>query len=263
MASDALTAFLSTPLWVFMTVLARIGPVLILTPPTRSSGVPNRVRAGLAIAMAVMVTPTAMPAARPMPADMINLILGLAGEVLLGMIIGCVVLLSVSAIQLSGQAIGHLAGFDVADALDPNMDETMSILATLLGWLAIALLLIMGGHRQLFECCLDSYQAFPAGGVVPQNSWLQDCDELIRNMLRIGIRAAAPIGTALLLANLLTGLIARTLPQLSVLAVGFNINAMLLLMLLMVSLGSVAWVFQSELASWFQQCRHIISERDW
>jgi flagellar biosynthetic protein FliR len=133
----------------------------------------------------------------------------------------------------------------------------MSILASIMGWLAVALVLTLGGHREVIDCCLDSYAAYPAGGVQPQADWLEQLDDLMRNTLRIGIRAAAPIGTALLMANLLTALIARTLPQLSVLAVGFNINAFVLLALLILSIGGMAWVFQVELAGWLEMCRSV------
>ncbi len=67
-------------------------------------------RAGLAIGMSAMLTPVAMPHAAPMPTDLINQIIALACEVLLGIVIGSVVLMAVSALQLAGQSIGHLAG---------------------------------------------------------------------------------------------------------------------------------------------------------
>jgi flagellar biosynthetic protein FliR len=257
--TEALTSFFMAPLWVFVAVLARISPVLVMTPPTRSSGVPMRIRAGLALAMSAMLTPLAMTHARPIPEDLINILICLAAEILLGMVIGCVVLMAVTALQLAGQSIGHLAGFDVAEAVDPNSDESMSVLASLMGWLAISLVLTLGGHRQIIDCCLESYTTFPAGMVRPQSEWLAWIDELMRHTLRIGIRAAAPIGIALLLANILTGLIARTLPQLSVLAVGFNINTFVMLVLLFLSLGSMAWVFQVELANWLNACHQLVS----
>lgn len=234
-----------------------------MTPPTRSAGVPMRVRAGLAVAMAAMLTPLALPHARSMPSDLINVLISLVSEMLLGLVIGCVVLLAVSAMQLAGQAIGHLAGFDVADAFDPNTDESMSILASIMGWLAVAIILTLGGHRQVIASCLDSYSAFPVGGVQLQVQWLQQLDDLMRHTLRIGVRAAAPIGTGLLMANVLTGLIARTLPQLSVLAVGFNINAFVLLALLILSLGSMSWVFQDDLAGWLDVCHRVATESAW
>ncbi len=66
------------------------------------------------------------------------------------------------------------------------------------------------------------------------------------------------MATALLLSNLITGLLARTLPQLNVLAIGFNINALALLLLLFLAVGGVAWVFQTELSVWLNACHRIV-----
>lgn len=136
----------------------------------------------------------------------------------------------------------------------------MSVLASLMGWLAIAILLVLGGHRQLIDCCLESFEHHSAGNVRPAAFWLEELDSLMRQTLVVGIRAAAPIGTALLMANLIMGLLARTLPQLNVLAIGFNVNVLALLVLMFLSTGSLAWVFQTELAVWIESLQHIIGK---
>lgn len=254
---DVLLGLMSQPLWVFVTVLARISPALMLAPPTRSSAVPMRFRALMALGMAALLTPLALDGAAPMPPDLLNIAIPVACEILLGILLGSVILLAVTCLQIAGQSIGHLAGFDLATGVDPGSDEEMPVISNMLGWLAIAILLLLGGHRQLLECCLDSYQRYPAGGVFFEESWLEEIVLITKHTFEIGIRAAAPLATALLLSNLVTGLLARTLPQLNVLAIGFNINAMALLTLLFLSIGSVTWVFQSELAVWVDTCRRI------
>ena len=50
---------------------------------------------------------------------------------------------------------------------------------------------------------------------------------LVSQSFSLGIRAAAPAVTALLLATLILGLVGRTLPQLNVLSLGFGLNALL------------------------------------
>ncbi len=49
---------------------------------------------------------------------------------------------------------------------------------------------------------------------------------------------------ALLLSTIVLGLISRTLPQINIIAVGFNLNALLTLGMIFVSLGVAAWTFQ-------------------
>ncbi len=255
--SDALVAMLSQPLWVFLAVLARISPPLLLTPPTRASTVPMQVRAGIAICLAALVTPIAYSNASPMPGELIHIALGMAGEVLLGMALASVLMLAITSLHLAGSMIGNLAGLDLASAIDPSTDEEMPLIANLLGWLAAILFVLLGGHRHLLACSMQSFNEYPVGIVQFQASWMDELDGIIRHTFVIGIRAAAPLAVALLLANLISGLLARTLPQLNVLAIGFNINAMALLTILFVSMGGIAWLFQNELSVWLESCSRI------
>ena len=256
---DALLGLLSQPIFVFMSVLARLSPALMLAPPFRTTSVPMRVRALIAIAISASLTATVYSTARPMPPDLLNMSLSLAGEVLLGLLLASIMVLAITSLQLAGQSIGHLAGFDIASSFDPATDEQMPVIANLLGYMAMIILLLMGGHRELMKCCMESFHRFPAGAVVPQAEWLAEYELLLRHTFVVGLRAAAPLATALLLANILTGLLARTLPQLNVLAIGFNINALALLVMLVLSLGSVGWVFQHELAAWISGCQQIVT----
>ena len=70
---------------------------------------------------------------------------------------------------------------------------------------------------------------------------------LVSLSFALAIRVAAPAVTALLLANLILGLIGRTLPQLNVLALGFGLNSLLAFAALGLGLGVAAWAFQDQI----------------
>lgn len=256
---DLLLGLLSQPIWVFISVLARLSPPLMLAPPFRTTAVPARVRALIVIAIAAGLSTSVYETARPIPSDLLNIAISLAAEALLGLLLGSIMVLAITSLQLAGQSIGHLAGFDIASSFDPASDEEVPVIANLLGYLAMIILLLMGGHRELLKCCLDSFHRFPIGGVVPQSDWLMEYETLLTHTFVVGIRAAAPIAVSLLLANVLTGLLARTLPQLNVLAIGFNINALALLIMMVLGIGSVGWLFQHELVAWIEGCQQIVA----
>ena len=258
MVSEAILQLLSQPLWVFMAALARISPVLMLTPPLTSSSVPVRIRAILAVAIALLLTPIVWANATTMPSDLLHLVIGLVGEFLIGFLLGSVMLMTVLSLQLAGQSIGHLAGFEMATAIDPSTNEDMPVLTNLFGMLATAILLLIGGHRDIMECAIDSFTRYPAGGVYFETHWLDELQSVFSHTFVVGMRAAAPMAIALLLSNVVTSLLARTLPQLNVLSVGFNINIGSLMLFMLLSISSVAWVYQSELAEWINSCHRII-----
>ena len=60
------------------------------------------------------------------------------------------------------------------------------------------------------------------------------------------VRVAAPVLAELLLATLVLGLISRVLPALSAFSIGLNMNALVLMAILSLSLGGVAWLFEEQ-----------------
>lgn len=110
----------------------------------------------------------------------------------------------------------------------------------------------------MIGACLDSFAYYSAGNVLAQRDWLMHVHELVGHSLTIGIRASAPAAIALLLANFVTALIARTLPQLNILVVGFNINVTVMLIVLGLTLSSAGWVFQNELIDWVDRTLRVV-----
>ncbi len=82
---------------------------------------------------------------------------------------------------------------------------------------------------------------------------------ILTQSFALGIRAAAPILAALLLSNIVLGLISRTLPQINVIAVGFGLNSLLALGVLFLSIGAVAWTFQEPTVEVMQQVQEALS----
>ena len=252
-SGDLITALLSGPMWTFFCVLGRTGPLLVMMPPIQGSAIPNRVKVLLALMIAMSVTPLVMVDATPLPPHLAGMVIGVAKELLLGLLFGTAVIMIITSLQIGGQVISSLASMDVAQAADPSTEETVTVVSQMFSWVAMALFLTLGGHRMVLGACLDSFSVYPAGGVLAEENWLMHLHELLRHSVSIGMRAAAPPAIALLLANFITALIGRTLPQLNIMAIGFNINVTIMILVLAMSMASIGWVFQNELTEWIEK----------
>jgi flagellar biosynthetic protein FliR len=152
-----------------------------------------------------------------------------------------------SGAQLAGQILSQLSGMSIAEAFDPDFDSSVSSFTQLLDWVAMSIFVCIGGHRQVLAALLDTFRWMPPGQGGCSNDLVDMLVEITTQSFVTGIRASAPVMVALLLAVLVTGLISRTLPQLNVMAIGFNINAFVLLGTFGITLGGAAWVFQEHL----------------
>lgn len=233
-------------------VLTRLS-TLLMAMPAIGVGVPRRVRGFLAILLTILVLPSVveLTATENLPRmdHLVDLGIAVAREAMIGLLIGATIQLLITGLQMGGEAITSTGGMQLGDAIDPTSSASMPSVARLVGMLVTAIMLVVGGHRLMLTLLLDSFSAIPAGHVEFQSSMMTLIIDQLSAGMAAGLRVAAPIIAALLLSNLVTGLISRTLPQINVLAIGLSINALAMLVVLSVTIGSVGLIFQEELAA--------------
>lgn len=244
---------------VFVFVLTRIGALVMTLPSISSNGVPMQVKALLAVTIALLVTPLQWGQEVPEPANLAHLTSMMAKEGMLGLALGATMHLLLAGMQLAGQVIGQVSGFSMADVFDPTFDENISVFAQLLETVAVAIFFIVGGHRLLIDALISSFDWMPPGkGNLPADL-PEALTDIASRSFEVALRAAAPVMVSLLLATLIVAVISRTLPQLNALALGMNLNALVVLGALTVCLGSAMWVFEAELVPTIQQVVSVFS----
>ena len=227
----------------------RLGMVLMVLPAV-GVGVPMRVRAMLAIMMTILLVPsiddaTALPAIE----NLVELTIAMIREALIGMLIGCTVQMAITGAQLAGELITSTGGMQLGDSVDPSTQSMMPALARLVGMMVTASMLMFGGHRWVLSVLVASFESLPPGAATVDTSSVETVTSCLTEAMSSGIRIAAPVIAALLLSNIVTGLISRTLPQINVLAIGLSINALTMLLVTMLTVGSAAWIFRDSLES--------------
>jgi flagellar biosynthesis protein FliR len=252
--SSLLTLYLDQFL-IFVLVLTRVGSLLMTLPVLGTATVPMQVRAFLAVAIALIIAPLHFGLPIPTPEHLPALALLLGKEALLGLALGLAVMVLLSGMQLAGQVISQMSGLSLAEVANPNFDTSVPVLSQVLELLALAIFFLVGGHRQVLEALLGSFAWMPPGqGQLPA-SLLDTMTIVATHSFETGIRAAAPVMVAMLLAILIVALISRTIPQLNAVAVGLNFNSLIVLAVFALCLGSAGWVFQSEVGKVIDQVR--------
>ncbi|HEX6961550.1 MAG TPA: flagellar biosynthetic protein FliR [Lacipirellula sp.] len=243
MKAALLESFLLGQFATFVLVLARVGALMATAPIFGNRSAPMQVRALLAVAMSLMMTPLYSSQA---PADVTNMLAFskfVLSEALLGALLGLGVMILVSGVQLTGHIVSQLGGTALSEGADPVTDENLPVFSQMFYFLTLAMFVLLDGHRLLTEALLDTYLWAPPGRGVLGASYVEALKTLLTQSFLLAIRAAAPAMAALLLATLVLGLIGRTLPQINILAVGFSVNALLTAGVLVLSIGAIGWAF--------------------
>ncbi|MGW8257350.1 MAG: flagellar biosynthetic protein FliR [Thermoguttaceae bacterium] len=232
---------------IFTLVLTRVSGLAMTAPVYGDKQVPMQMRALLALALALLITPSQWNVMLPYPGNTLNYLCLVGGELLVGACLGLGVKIIFYGMELAGEIIGYVGGLMLADIYDPSSDINSPIISKLFSLICLGLFLCIGGHRLVMAGLLDTFRAIPLGNAVFSSSITEAFVTLTTQSYSLAIRAAAPAVVALLLSTLILGLISRTVPQLNVLLIGFGFNAILIFGVLALTLGATAWTFQGQI----------------
>ena len=247
-------------LWTFCAVIARFGPILWFAPPFRSKAIPAQLRILLTLGLSVLFTPVAMPTALPKPDNPLSLALGISGELLLGTFFASMFALTLLSLKIAGQTIGNFSGLGGLISVSVGSDEELSSpISSLFTWIALAILLVVGGHRLIIECCLESLTSQPIGSVQIETMWLIEFQRLLSHSFVLGLKASTTISAVLVLTNISLGLLARAMPQINVFSVGFSVNTLSMLTVLCLTVGGIGKLYQMELGEFIAGCQRVVN----
>jgi len=230
----------------FTLVLSRVSGLLMTAPIYGTAEIPMQVRALFTLAIAVLVFPSQWQVPVPDPGNLAQYLVFVGSELVIGAALGLGVTILFSGIDLAGKLIDQVSGLLIAEVFDPTQDNNTSIISRLLFLITLSIFVAIGGHRIVMAGLLDTFRTIPPGSAIFPASLGDTLVTLIGQSFILGIRAAAPVVASMLLANLVLGLIARALPQLNILVIGFGVNTLLALGVLGISLGGAVWVFQDQ-----------------
>ena len=182
------------------------------------------------------------------PADLGHFVVALLGEFTVGLIIGLGAALIFVGVRLAGLLIGQQIGISLADVFDPSFEGQSSILGRLFFMLTLVLFLLFGGHRVLIGSLVESFGSIQPGSFDFASVPVAGLTSLLWHAYLLAIRFAAPALVAVFLATVSLSFIARTIPQLNIISVGFLVQISTATLVLIVSLGSICLVFQTSLA---------------
>jgi len=208
----------------FVLVLLRVSTILVMMPILGHKTVPVRIKAGLSLVITFLIFPfvrKVIPAVSP---DFIPMILQMAEEVMVGVVIGFAVKVVFTGIQYAGELIGLQMGFSMANVLDPMNNINVSIISEMQYLMALLIFLSINGHHVFIMVIADSYRILTPFGFHMTGPLAQAILTLSQNIFVIAVKASAPVIAVMLFTNLGMALIARTVPQINILIVGFPLQ---------------------------------------
>lgn len=227
-------------LFIWLLAMIRPGAAFLAAPVFGAANVPVQLRLVLALAVGI---PAAAVSGMALPADGIfsfDGFLFIGAEVLAGLAIGFALQIGFAAALLAGEVISNTMGLGFAAMADPVGGQMSPAIGQFLSMLGIFLFLAMDGHLALVSIIVESYKLLPPG-----NAWLSF--EALGSIVRFGglifaagLSIALPVGFAMVLVQIVMGVIARSTPTLNLFAVGLPATLLAGIVLLAVAMPAMA-----------------------
>lgn len=209
----------------------RIAPTFAFAPPFTLVRTPVMVRLALSLGLSLWLV-----AANPQAASTVDWGIGaLAGaavaELLLGATLAISLQLAFAALLTAGRAIDIQVGFGLAQIADPTLRTHMPLVGTLFMYAAGAVFFAMNGPLDLIAIWSRSLEVIPLGGFTTV-SGLGPLLDYIGFVFALAFGLAGVVFLVIFVIDIAIAFMSRTLPQMNVLLLGFQVKTIALLLTL-------------------------------
>ena len=223
----------------FVLVIARLSPVIILMPGIGEQVIPVRVRLQILVGIAFVFTASGLVA--PVSFNPFGTYLALLlGEALFGILLGISLRVAIWVLAIAGSVIAQSVG--LTQILGVAMEnESQALTSNMLTMAGAALLLSANFHVYAVASFIDLYKDIPPGQVADFDYAFVAANFF--QAFNFAILLAWPFIAVNLLYNICLGFINKALPQLMVAFVGapFMVGAGILLLTVAIATLLLAW----------------------
>jgi flagellar biosynthetic protein FliR len=226
---------LPAEIFAYVLVFSRIGATISLLPGFGETYVSPRIRLLLALTITVLLTPVLIDVLPKMPASPISLLLLIGGEMLIGLFIGLVARILVSALATGGAMLAFLTGLANALLFNPMLSGQGALPSIFLSVLGLLLIFVTDTHHLMLMALLDGYMMFKPGIVPAFGDFADTLARLLADSFRVGLQIAMPFIMFGIVFYTGMGLLARLMAQLPIFFVALPAQIMLGLFVMLVT----------------------------
>jgi len=217
--------------------------LFLITPVFSRNNMPNEFKIGFSFFCSVILinvidveTTSFLP---------VELILFSIKELLVGMVIGYISYLFFSTLYLAGQIIDMQIGFGMVNILDPQSNMQVPIIGNFYYIISILIFLIIDGHHILLEALIKSYDYIPIGQFRFTDNIISQLIRILNHTLIYSFKICGPVLAAILLADVLLGVLAKTMPQMNVFIVGMPLKIFIGIAIIIITLPLFTTILQN------------------
>ncbi|MDP3302164.1 MAG: flagellar biosynthetic protein FliR [Sulfuricurvum sp.] len=231
----------------FILLFVRFASLFMAVPIFSHANIPMSLKAAMAFFFTVVFFDS-LPVLQ-IPTDSLTLTVAILGEMLFGLVVGIILQLAYHVITFAGGQISFMMGFSLASAIDPQSGVSMPIVNQFLALVALMVLLALDLHHWIILLASASIATVPLGGFMVTPELFRYIMHGMLNMFVVGFMIAFPITALSMLADVIFGMLMKTMPQFNLLVIGMPIKIGVAFVVLMATLTATMMIVSSQMQS--------------
>lgn len=253
--SEVWTA-IQTNFVVYIMVLARVAGIFTFNPIFARRGVPNYVKVGGSLVLAVVMT-SAGDFSYTLPSGLFPFVFDLGKELLVGAVLGFFVNLMLQIFSMAGEVTDMQLGLSMAKSYDPTFGNA-GLSTNFYSYWYILYFFAVGAHKSYITLFNVSYESIPLGF----NSFNLNIPYILvkyfETVLTLGLKLAMPIIAASLIAEFCIGVLMKAVPTIHVFVLNIQIKMLVGFIVLAASAPVIAEFMEDITGIMFENLNGIV-----
>lgn len=244
---------------VLIMVMARVTGIFSFNPIFSRRGVPNTVKAGASIMLAVVMT-AAGGYDYTIPAGLLPFVFDLVKELLVGAVLGFFVNMLLQVFSMAGEVTDMQLGLSMAKSYDPSFGNAGLTTQYYSYWFMLYFFAV-GGHKSYIELFAISYEYIPMGYTSFNINILSVLVLFFESVLTLGLKLAMPVIAASLISEFCVGVLMKAVPTIHVFVLNIQIKMLVGFVVLAAGCGAAGEFMEKIMGILFENLNGIL--RQW
>ena len=232
--SEVWTA-IQTNFVVYLMVLVRVSGIFTFNPIFSRNGVPNVVKVGCSMLMALVMT-AAGDFSYTLPDGLLPFAFDVAKELFVGVVLGFFVNLILQVFGIAGEVTDMQLGLSMAKSYDPTFGSAGLTTQYYSYWFMLYFFAV-NGHLSYIKLFAVSYESIPLGYAGFNINIAYIIVTYFQTVLTLGLKLAMPVVAASLITEFCVGVLMKAVPTIHVFVLNIQLKLLVGFVVLAASCG--------------------------
>ena len=164
-------------------------------------------------------------------------------ETINGLILGYIVNMCFYSLKMAGKLIDNQLGLSMASTYDPNTQTQATVIENLIYFIGVVVFFSINAHHILISSMQKSFNIIPVGYSILDYNFSYIL-KVFLNYFIMGIKISIPMIVVLIITDLITGIISRSISGLNVMIIGMPLKILVGVLFFMSSLPFIVNVIK-------------------